>query len=199
MDITHINKISLKSPISFKSIKGYWDQRIWEPVLADGWTVCTSIPVSPKFRLLPWQYGKPGLASQLYWLWTSGALTSWFTCLYSTSLLYHPEKVPSPAAPQVYTHGRPVLSGHSSSVYMCPPSTVFELSIWVLLGCNSLSWTWKQREMLYDLYHYYFLYRYGVSIILLCADYSVGYSFLPNSPLITNAWVKLTMPKGCTD
>ena len=119
MDITHINKISLKSPISFKSIKGYWDQRIWEPVLADGWTVCTSIPVSPKFRLLPWQYGKPGLASQLYWLWTSGALISWFTCLYSTSLLYHPEKVPSPAAPQVYTHGRPVLSGHSSKVYTC--------------------------------------------------------------------------------
>lgn len=109
------------------------------------------------------------------------------------------KRSPSPAAPQVYTRDLPVLSCHSSSVYMCPPSTVFEHSIWVLLGCNSLSWTWKQREMLYDLYHYYFHYHYGLSIILLCADYSVRYSFLQNSPLITNAWAKLTMPKGFTD
>ena len=40
--------------------------------------------------------------------------------------------------------------------------------------------------MLYSRYHYYYHYRYGLQIILehlLCADYSAGYSFLPNSLL----------------
>lgn len=39
-------------------------------------------------------------------------------------------------------------SHHSSGVPMCPHRALPTLPIWVMLGCNSLSWTWKQRGVL---------------------------------------------------